>query len=433
MSTRVAFEEERHMTGTPKEIGPTEDTLEKAGASAVAHTVSWDAVAADADNNRGVSSLYVSALDVASGTLLWQVTPAKVSALYRSSLQQLVDGVLYIAGSSSQNTLVLAVDTRDGHAIWQYTETQGRVSMLTVCAGKVYLLTGDAQITALETSTGQLLWTHSQENTFPSLVTTQAVYMVEYEPTSLGSISMAVLALGLDDGQVLWRNSFGTQPGARVSLVANESAAYVINQVPSLPSQDPLVPIATVQALDGESGRVLWQANMPPHMEQISVRRVGATLYLNGQFQLDQNQSLLIALQASDGKRLWLRQHAYDQISVLDGQNLYGYKGYASSEMPQGKKLICLLDSTTGMDRWCIDSLQPSLFGLSATHDVVIIEEVLQPGPLTLVQNLYGVSKQDGKMMWKLPWKTSSASVQTLTLVTVVENQGFTSFMDLSA
>lgn len=421
------------MTGTPKETCPTEDTPEKAGASEVAYAVSWDAVAADADNNRGVSSLYVSALEVASGTVLWQVAPAKVSALYQSSLQQVVDGVLYIAGIGSQNTLVLAVDTRDGHAIWQYTEKQGSVSMLTVCAGKVYLRTGDAQITALQTSTGKLLWSHTQKNTFPPLVTTQAVYMVEYQPTSLGSISLAVLALGVDDGKVVWRKSFGTQPGVWVSLVANESAAYVINQVPSLPSQDSLAPIASVQALDGESGKVLWQANMPPHMGQISVRRVGATLYLNGQSQLDQNQSLLVALQASNGKRLWLCQHTYDQITVLDGQNVYGYKGYASSDMPNGKKLICLLDSTTGKDRWCMDSLQPSLFGLSATHDMVIIEEVLQPGPLTLVQNLYGVSKQDGKMIWKLPWKSSSASVQTLTLVPVVEYQGCTRLMNLSA
>ena len=152
------------MTGTPKENCPTEETMEKAGASAVAYTVSWDAVAADADNNRGVSSLYVSALEVANGTVLWQVTPAKMSALYQSSLQQVVDGVLYIAGIGSQNTLVLAVDTRDGHAIWQYTEKQGSVSMLTVCAGKVYLRTGDAQITALQTSTGKLLWSYSEKN-----------------------------------------------------------------------------------------------------------------------------------------------------------------------------------------------------------------------------------------------------------------------------
>src|SRR5215469_6560476 len=121
------------MTGTPKETCPTQDTPETKGASAVAYTVSWDAVAADADNNRGVSSLYVSALDVASGTVLWQVAPAKLSARYQSSLQQVVDGVLYIAGIGSQNTLVLAVDTRDGHAIWQYTEKHGGVSVLTVC------------------------------------------------------------------------------------------------------------------------------------------------------------------------------------------------------------------------------------------------------------------------------------------------------------
>ncbi|HEY0753138.1 MAG TPA: PQQ-binding-like beta-propeller repeat protein [Ktedonobacteraceae bacterium] len=156
-------------------------------------------------------------------------------------------------------------------------------------------------------------------------------------------------------------------------------------------------------------------------------RQAGDTLYLEGQYLLDQKRSLLLALNVSTGKQLWLREHSYDQITVLDGQNLYGYRGYAADADPQGKKQLCLLDSTTGKERWCVDSLQPSLFSLSATRKIVIIEETLRPGPLVLSQHLYGVNKQNGQIIWKLPWISSSPSAQTLTLVTVMQQQGLTS------
>ncbi|HET8853160.1 MAG TPA: PQQ-binding-like beta-propeller repeat protein [Ktedonobacteraceae bacterium] len=200
----------------------------------------------------------------------------------------------------------------------------------------------------------------------------------------------------------------------------------IINQVQSSSSGDPMALVSSVQALDGASGKVLWQASMPPNMEQINVLSVGATIYLNSQDRLNQNQSLLVALNASDGKQLWLRKHSYDQITVLGAQDMYGYQGYALGDNPQGKKHLCLLDGTTGKDHWCVGTLQPSLFSLSATRDMVFVEETLQPGPLTLIQNLYGIRKQDGKILWKLPWKNSSPSVQTLTLVTVMEKQSFT-------
>jgi hypothetical protein len=268
----------------------------------------------------------------------------------------------------------------------------------------------------------------------PPVVTTQAVYMVEYQLLSPGTSSVSALALGVGDGKVLWRRSYGTTLDARITLVANGSAAgFVIKQVPSGPAADPFVSIASVQALDVEGEDVLWVAEMPPDMTQIRVLRVGDTLYLNGQYLLDQNQSLLVALQASNGHRLWVRQHSYDQITLLGGQDLYGYAeyGYASSATWQGKKHLCWLDVATGQDRWCVESLRPNLFSLSATPDMVIVGEVLQPDPLTLIHNLYGLSKQDGQMVWKLPWMSSSPSVQTLTLVTVVENQDFQVFTNM--
>lgn len=417
-------------SGTSKARCPTEDTLSHAETSAVAYVVSRDAVGADADANRGVSALHVSALDVGSGNVLWQVAPAKVSTLYQSSFQQVVDGVLYIAGIGSQSTLVLAVDTRDGHAIWHTTEKQSGVSMMRVCAGKVYLVYDNAGVMALQTSTGNVLWNYSRKKNVlgsSAVITTRAVYQIELQPARSGSISQAIIALGADDGKIMWRKSYGMQQGASLSLVANGSAVDVLNQVPSHPFQDPTAPIASVQALDGESGKVLWHASMPANMEQITTLRVGETLYLNGQDLLDQSRSLLVALDASTGMQLWLRTHNYDQLTLLDGQDLYGYQGYAPSDNPQGKKQLCLLDSATGKNRWCLDRLQPNLFSLSATRTTVIVEETLQPGPLTLMQNLYGVNKQTGQILWKLSWKSSSTSVQTLTLATVMENQGFMS------
>jgi outer membrane protein assembly factor BamB len=192
-------------------------------------------------------------------------------------------------------------------------------------------------------------------------------------------------------------------------------------------STDPIVPISSVQALDGKSGEVLWTAQMPPNMEQIRVLRAGQIIYLNGQNLANQYQSILVALNASTGKQLWQRKHSYNQLTVLDQQDLYGYQGYSPNDDPQGKKSLCALDSTTGKERWCVDNLQPSLFSLSVTQDTVIVEETLQPGPLTLVQNIYGVDRQSGKILWKLPWKSSSSSVVTVTLVTVADQQVSTS------
>src|SRR5689334_5449759 len=76
---------------------PAEGETQSVSTSNIVYTVSWDAVAKDADSNQGTSALHISALDVKSGMLLWQKAPAKISAMYQSSLQQVVDGVLYIA------------------------------------------------------------------------------------------------------------------------------------------------------------------------------------------------------------------------------------------------------------------------------------------------------------------------------------------------
>ena len=62
-------------TKTPQESCQPQGTVKNMDKHQVAYTVSWDAVATDADNNQGKSTLHVSALDVTSGKLLWQQAP----------------------------------------------------------------------------------------------------------------------------------------------------------------------------------------------------------------------------------------------------------------------------------------------------------------------------------------------------------------------
>lgn len=414
-------------TKTPPAGCSTAATPQNAATAKVAYTVSWEANAQDADNNTGISTLHVSALDVTSGKLLWQKQPTKISAMYQSSLQQLANGVLYIAAlGSGQNTPILAVDTRDGHVIWQYAEKQGNVSEMDICSGKIYLLLGQTAVKVLRASDGKSLWSYSDSTAALSsqlIVTEKALYVAEQKMVSPTSVNWALVALGTDHGNVLWKKSYGDQQLPRLSLATNGQDIYVLKQTPIKPSTDLQTPIASIQALSGQSGKVLWTTKMPSNMEQINTSEIGNTLYLNGQDLVSQSQSLLVALNASTGKQLWQRQHSYDQISILNEQDIYAYKGYAMSDASNAKKQICSLDSTTGKERWCIDSIQPSLFSLSTTPQVTLVEETLQPNTMTLVQNIYAVNKQNGKILWKLPWKSSVASAQTLTLVTLVDQQ----------
>lgn len=426
-SLAAGAQSQPHSTNATQESCEAARATKNMHADQIAYTVSWDAVATDADNNQGKSALYVSALNVATGKLLWRKAPAAISAMFQSSQQQVVDGVLYIATSNGQKILVLAVDTHDGHAIWQHAESGNGVSTMAICSGRVYLNLSNVTIKVLQASDGKVLWSFADKNTSLSnlIPTTSSLYTLALQMSTSGGMQWSVIALNAENGKITWQKAYKVQSGLRLSLVSNEQAVYVINQVPANPSHDPAVPINTVQALDGKSGKVIWSAKMPPNMEQINVLKAGNTIYLNGQNLLNQNTSLLVALNASDGKQLWLREHSYTPIAILDSENLYGYKGYAPSDDPQGKKQFCSLDSKTGQDRWCVTSLQPNEFSLSATQDTVIIEETLQPGPLTLLQNIYGVSKQSGKLLWKLPWKSSSPSVTTVTLVTVMEGQRY--------
>ncbi|GHO48279.1 PQQ-binding-like beta-propeller repeat protein [Ktedonospora formicarum] len=399
------------------------------------YAISWDAIAKDADSNQGTSTLYVTAFDTTNGKQLWQKAPTKITTMYQSSTNKIVDGVLYILASAYQKpTLLLAVDTKDGHMLWQREYEQLDVNNLEICAGQIYLTMSPAErrinptysIYALNATDGRDLWTYTSEKMrmYSSLVATkETLYAMEEQRGN----QLQVIALRPSDGQVTWRKDYQNDGDVwKFKLLATEQSAFAIKQIDQNPSGIDISHITSVQALQPSSGKVLWETRMPVDISGMSVVLLGDQLYLNG---LNYNpkapkgqEAILMRLDTNTGKLLWQRFHDYNQFTLISSQEMiYAYKGYGN--VPTAQKQLCALDPASGKERWCQNTLQPSLFSLSPSQDALIVVETIQPSPLELHQNLVALNKRDGSVLWKQPWKTSSPSLTTVTLVTITEGQ----------
>ena len=401
------------------------------------YAVSWDADPQQVDNNQGTSSLHVTAFETNTGRILWQREPLKVKNLYRGSQQRIIDGVLYLTSSSVQHvTLNLALDLQDGHVLWEHEYQEmgiketGNLGII-FCKDTIYQ-NREATVQAIQARNGQVRWSYKSSAVITQLVpTSTAVYLIESVENQQNQNGPSTFVTALDpaDGKVLWRKAYPTADNnVTFTLVATKGTVLAINQLTLNPV--PNGPIASVQALQPETGQNIWATGMPAYIDRISVTTSGNTLYLNGRKLLynpkthsyePHQDKLLIALDALTGKLLWQREHNYEGFALLSAQELYAYKGNQDNKTP--RHTICALDTTTGRDRWCIDNLRPDLYGMSSNKDTLIVADTVQPSHLSLQQNLYAINKHDGTILWHHPWQSSVPSLVTFMLATVTPDQ----------
>ncbi|GHO73852.1 hypothetical protein KSD_16230 [Ktedonobacter sp. SOSP1-85] len=403
----------------------------------VQYAVSWDVDRQQPYSNQGISSLHVTAFETNTGHILWQHEPLKLKDLYRGSQQRIIDGVLYITSSSVQHvTLNLALDLQDGHVLWEHEYQEmgiketGNLGII-FCKDTIYQ-NKEATVQAIQARNGQIRWSYKSSTVITQLVpTSTAVYLVETieNQQSQNGSSVFVTALDPADGKALWRKAYPTADNnVTFTLVATKGAVLAINQITLNPI--PNGPIASVQALQPETGQSIWATLMPAYIDRLSVTTFGNILYLNGRNLLYNPKThsyephqgkLLIAFDALTGKLLWQREHNYEGFALLSEQELYAYKGNQDNEAP--KHTICALDTTTGKERWCIDSLRPDLYGMSSNQDTLIVVDTLQSSLHSLQLNLYAINKLDGKILWHQPWQSSAPSLVTFMLATVTPGQ----------
>jgi outer membrane protein assembly factor BamB len=217
------------------------------------------------------------AIDAGTGEQIWALDlfEGQFGDVGRVPLPAISDGVVYAA--TPQGVLV-AVEAETGVLIWQQVLSNRGLSAPTVAEGRVFVALDGARIVALDPASGEEQWAW----TVPGGVSTQ--YPTVYD----GKLSIAddegvVYGVDIATGELVWSTESilahrvsafldGTLyvPGADGRLTALDAATGEIIWVTEPQGAQALNPIATedavivaveadkVQALNPESGEVLW-------------------------------------------------------------------------------------------------------------------------------------------------------------------------------
>ena len=167
-------------------------------------------------------------------------------------------------------------------------------------------------------------------------------------------------------------------------------------------------------ALDADTGKELWTANLGDVLENRWGGGPRATPTVDGdRVYAMTGPGVLTCLMRADGKILWQKK-----MSELGGE--IPNWGYTESVLIDGDKVICTpggiqgtmaaLDKNSGKLIW-----QTKEFTDGAQYASIVpaeIHGVRQYIQLTMM-NLFGVDAKTGKVLWKSPWKGSTAVIPT--------------------
>ncbi len=252
----------------------------------------------------------VSALDTASGAVLWEVDlPASSENMGLNAGPVVDSGRVYVSSNRGQ---IVALDAADGYALWQAT-TGGNGVMNndpSVDGGRVFVTTwneccGNAsrQLHAYDAATGAELWARDVEASnmqHPALVLGKTVVV--------GNDAGSVKAYDAASGKLRWSRAMG--PLLDGPLAGQGKAVY-------------LRASTTVVALDAKTGATLWSRTLPKGYGGISnLAWANGLVYVVGQdFGLSH---ALIVLNAGSGKPVatvpLTGVGSYARLSVADGR-----------------------------------------------------------------------------------------------------------------
>lgn len=200
----------------------------------------------------------LSAVDAATGRLLWQMDLAPDddrSGGGSGGGAAYFEGRLYVATGYAQ---VICLDPETRKEIWRTTLTGPFRAGPAVAGGRVFAVSSDNQIHALDAATGRKLWTHS------GLAEGAGIYggaapVIAGNTLVAGLSSGELFALRVDNGRVLWSDSLaGIQRSDAVSALPDVRGFPVVDrgQVIAAGHASRLVDI------DLRSGARVWEQDL---------------------------------------------------------------------------------------------------------------------------------------------------------------------------
>jgi outer membrane assembly lipoprotein YfgL len=194
---------------------------------------------------------HVVLLDGLTGKDLWRV---KLSEKIRAGVGG--DGQRFAV--VDQRNQVVAIE--NGQVIWRYALTAMSLTPPLVAGGRVFVLSADRTVTALDGASGQKIW--SQQRTGDALVLNQAGLLMPFGDTLLLGMGGRMAALNPANGSSRWETLLATSRGTNeverlVDLVAG--ADRLGNTVCARAFQ------STVACLDATRGSILWSRSSHGH------------------------------------------------------------------------------------------------------------------------------------------------------------------------
>jgi outer membrane protein assembly factor BamB len=241
------------------------------------------------------SEQVVHAIDAATGRDVWRVALKSANKRDKEAIGggvAFADGRLYV---SSGFGMVLAMDSTNGKEIWRATADAPFSSAPTIGAGRVFAVTNDSELIAMDSATGAVSWTH-QAIAEPARVLAASSAAIAGDTVISPFPSGELIALLAANGRRLWTDAL-TRTGRLTSLSA-------INDIAGRPAVvDGVVYAAShsgiLAAIDQRTGQRLWELNFASTQTPWVSGDAAYAVNIDGE---------LVALERTSGKVFWISE-----------------------------------------------------------------------------------------------------------------------------
>ncbi len=228
----------------------------------------------------------------------------------------IAEGKLFFLNADQE---VVALDVSNGHRLWSHRmrpeHTRDRNAIgggVAAEGGRVFVTTGYGTLVALDANTGDQVWSVQGDAPFHSAPTVlnARVYAV--------SNDSQLLAVDAGDGRILWNYSAIAEP-ARILAASS----------PAVDGDSVIAPFASgeVVALLTANGRRLWVDALSRTGRLTSLSAIndiaGRPVVENGVVYAASHSGVLAAIDLRTGQRMWARSFASTQTPWISGDVLY--------------------------------------------------------------------------------------------------------------
>jgi outer membrane protein assembly factor BamB len=342
-------------------------------------------------------------LDAASYKQLWSFPmPVPNGVENIGSQAQVIGGVLYTLGTGSDGYYSYAINTADGSLRWRFkVHYQSQDLSLVggdqlVANGRVYLseasgVNGYTLITALDASTGMMLWKHRYDGTgilyYNHYIDAAAGLLLEgatgealYGTTFTGQGDQAIttlFAISAKNGSLLWKKQVST-----AHEMPDLSGGLVVDGVLCISTSQSGAPhLYGFNALTGEP-----QWSVPLDGITYSFAASNGVVYVaTAHIQTDSANNpyaasgSLYAVRAKDGLQLW-RYKAQAGVSSPIAQGGTVVVDVSREDYKTLQQSIVAIDASKGTVRWSLPAPAPGSFDLAFNPQVTASRSYVYAG-----------------------------------------------------